>query len=499
MGDALAVDRATDILTMLRVALEQDNVDLCPLPGDSAAVQRAAIQADDLGAVLRAFTRLPDKSSWRVAASSHDSIKWFSIDSAQRLAGTRMDHLLLRRAFLAPNGARVPSLGVSELVIEVWDVLGGGEARADGEPHVAGTRMPRATAALVPYLRAEDWETLVEGRGAQAPALRLPHLLSTQDPIDVVYTWVDGSDSAWLERKASTLGRSRSSVNRTADAASRFIAHDELRYSLRSLELYAPWVRHIFLVTDAQRPQWLVSDHPRLTVVDHTEIFADPSVLPVYNSHAIESQLHHIEGLSDRYLYMNDDVFFGRAVPKELFFDANGISRFFLSRATLDVGPASARDLPVLSAAKQNAALLADVWGKGVTNKFKHTPHTQSRDVLAEMEQRLAEVFERAARSRIRHPDDHSIASALQHYYAFAIGRALPGPIEYQYVNISDPLAELSLRQLLRDRDRDVFCLNDTFADIEGHRHADTLMRWFLEAYFPLPSSFEAEDGNARP
>ncbi len=117
-----------------------------------------------------------------------------------------------------------------------------------------------------------------------------------------------------------------------------------------------PWVRHVYVVTDRQVPPWLNVEHPQLTVVDHREIFRDPSVLPVFNSHAIESQLHHIPGLSEHYLYLNDDFFFGRPVQPELFFHANGIAKFFLSAVVLDVDPPSRRDLPVLSAAKQNRA-----------------------------------------------------------------------------------------------------------------------------------------------
>ncbi|MFD0331960.1 hypothetical protein ACFQZC_36840 [Streptacidiphilus monticola] len=87
-----------------------------------------------------------------------------------------------------------------------------------------------------------------------------------------------------------------------------------MRYSLRSIHQYAPWVRRIHLVTAGQRPVWLNTDHPDIRVVDHREIFSDPDALPTFNSHAIESQLHHIDGLAEHFLYLNDDVLFGRLV-----------------------------------------------------------------------------------------------------------------------------------------------------------------------------------------
>ena len=43
----------------------------------------------------------------------------------------------------------------------------------------------------------------------------------------------------------------------------------ELRYSLRSLEKHAPWVRHVYIVTNGQIPSWLNLDNPRMTLVSH--------------------------------------------------------------------------------------------------------------------------------------------------------------------------------------------------------------------------------------
>ena len=69
-------------------------------------------------------------------------------------------------------------------------------------------------------------------------------------------------------------------------ATSRYRDSGELRYSLRSLEKYAPWVRHVYLVTDNQIPYWLDMSSSRLTVVSHREIFADKTALPVFSSPA---------------------------------------------------------------------------------------------------------------------------------------------------------------------------------------------------------------------
>src|SRR5690606_27347536 len=184
---------------------------------------------------------------------------------------------------------------------------------------------------------------------------------------------------------------------------------DELRYSLRSLEMSAPWVRRVHRVTAGQVPEWLDTDHPRLRLVDHREIFRDPSVLPVCNAHAIESQLHHIPDLAERYLYLNDDVFFGRPVSPDLCFHGSGLAKFFMSSALMDARGHQPDGSPVASAAKNNRTLIDEVFGRRVTNLFQHTPQPQLRSVLAHMEEAHPEQFARVAASPFRHPEDLSI------------------------------------------------------------------------------------------
>ncbi|XP_013859547.1 N-acetylglucosamine-1-phosphotransferase subunits alpha/beta, partial [Austrofundulus limnaeus] len=72
-------------------------------------------------------------------------------------------------------------------------------------------------------------------------------------------------------------------------SASRFEDNEELRYSLRSIEKHAPWVRHIFIVTNGQIPSWLNLDNPRVSVVTHQDLFLNHTHLPTFSSPAIET------------------------------------------------------------------------------------------------------------------------------------------------------------------------------------------------------------------
>ncbi|BFZ05151.1 hypothetical protein BsWGS_08190 [Bradybaena similaris] len=114
-------------------------------------------------------------------------------------------------------------------------------------------------------------------------------------------------------------------------AASRFEDNEELRYSLRSIEQFAPWVRHIFIVTNGQIPYWLNLDNPRLTIITHDEIFLNSSHLPTFSSPAIEANIHRIPGLSDKFLYLNDDVMFGSPVWPDDFFSHSTGQKLYLT------------------------------------------------------------------------------------------------------------------------------------------------------------------------
>lgn len=114
-------------------------------------------------------------------------------------------------------------------------------------------------------------------------------------------------------------------------SASRFEDNEELRYSLRSIERHAPWVRHIFIVTNGQIPSWLNLDNPRVSVITHQDIFLNNSHLPTFSSPAIETHIHRIPGLSQKFIYLNDDVMFGKDVWPDDFYSHSKGQKVYLT------------------------------------------------------------------------------------------------------------------------------------------------------------------------
>lgn len=397
--------------------------------------------------------------------------------------------VLLSRNLVTASGAQLVD-SETGVLLEYWHRQDSDQPATGGGVHLAGTLRAPSGNGVLDYAGPVLWRQIQEG-GHRLPA-RPPHLLLVNEPVDLVYTWVDGRDPAWLRRRAGVLGEevmAQASVDAAIDA--RFASRDELRYSLRSVQMFANWVNRIWIVTDQQVPSWLLQDE-RARVVDHREIYADPSVLPVYNSHSIESQLHHIPGLAEHYLYLNDDMLFAAPVQPEDFFHGNRTSKFFTSPALLDVGPLDPRDLAVASAAKNSRTLIEGRFGQTITQKLRHTPQPQLRSVIERFEAEHPEVFDSVMRSPVRQPSNYSLPSSLAQYYAFGIGRAVPGRLRYEYLDLGIEHPEVTLAAWLLRRRNATVCINDSGDDSpEQRRPKEIALRAFFDEYYPLPSRWE--------
>lgn len=307
--------------------------------------------------------------------------------------------------------------------------------------------------------------------------------------IDAVYTWVDGSDPAWLSKRRDRRSDARGTMHREADSEARYRSRDELRYSLRSLEYHAPWVRQVFLVTAGQVPSWISEEHPGLEIVDHRDLFVRPADLPTFNSHAIESQLHHIDGLADHFLYVNDDVFFGRPVSPDRFFTPGGLPLVFKS-PTL-VGFPAGEAPPHVRAALNNRALLRRDFGRTITNSLLHVAHPMRRSLLVELEERYSAEFAHTSGHPFRHDEDLSVASSLMQHYGLLTGQAVYGSIRAAYVGLGGNDIGRRLTRLLTERNFDVFSIGDFHDTGLPEEEIDDMIRSFLQAYWPFPSRFE--------
>lgn len=144
--------------------------------------------------------------------------------------------------------------------------------------------------------------------------------------IDFVVTWVDDSDPAWAAEKEVYQKLEGASFDAWENGPGRFRDWGLFRYWFRAVERYAPWVRKIHLVTAGHFPAWLITDHPKIHLVRHRD-FIPKEFLPTFNCNTIELNLHRIPGLSEHFVYFNDDVYLDRPVFPEDFFSEDGLPK----------------------------------------------------------------------------------------------------------------------------------------------------------------------------
>lgn len=344
-------------------------------------------------------------------------------------------------------------------------------------------------------------EVADEGRVETVPVQRwdgawLPRPVAMAEPeaseidfeVDAVYLWVDDSDPAWRSRREEVRQRLGLGPSADAMAAYRFRDRGELRASFRSLEMYAPWIRRIYLVTDRQRPSWLAEESSRITVVDHREIFSDTSLLPSYNSHAISSQLHRIPGLSSRYLLMNDDVMFNQAVTPYEFFTSDGLLKLTLSRSRRPL--LDADRLTDLERARANsAALIERDHGQRVTRLFAHVPVPQSLEVAREIEQLYAAEIAQTLSHPFRSPEDYVVGSWLHLNRALYTGRAVLSRIRFAYYDVGLAATRVMMNDRTLRARAFVMCVNDVQVG-DAEESSAWLSAW-LARRFPVPTDYE--------
>ena len=312
-------------------------------------------------------------------------------------------------------------------------------------------------------------------------------------PIDVVYTWVDGSDPRWLEKY--TTARKEIEPDFKNNSMARYSDHEELKYSLRSLEMYAPWIRNIFIVTDNQKPHWLRSGADRrIKFVNHKDIFSDSAALPVFNSHAIESQLHHISGLSEHYLYVNDDIIFANPTTPETFFYPNGIAKVQPSSATVGTGSPTQHESAPSSAGKNARNIIRNTFGIYAANKYRHTVLPQIKTVALEIEDKNASVIQNTMFSKFRSPTDVPFASNLMQGYLLASGCGVAQPFPAITVDVSKSSSSYTLKTLLKPHTFVTICLNETITDTTEEDKVHIRVKKFLNEFLPYPSTWEVKD-----
>lgn len=305
-------------------------------------------------------------------------------------------------------------------------------------------------------------------------------LFEDNKPVDAVVTWVDQSCPDWQEQWQSVYPDHKAN-------SLRYASNDELRYCLRSIYYNLPWVNNIYVVSNCNPPSWLRRPH-LVSWTDHPLIFPSRSYLPTFNSNSIETCLHHIPGLSENFIYLNDDFFVTRILPKSFFFHASGRAIAHLERDPDVVGPIESSNAdPYWAANLAGRDLLSHRLGYRPIHRHQHVPYALQKPVLIDIERDFAAEVHRTRMNKVRKGNDLSLTSLVYHHYGISLGTVLPGSARTVNIREGNFRRYKDIKDLLL---LDSICVNDMGSSPNGGPYQKFASNLLLKL-FPFPAPWE--------
>lgn len=339
------------------------------------------------------------------------------------------------------------------------------------------------------------------------------------DKIDFIVTWVDGNDPVWRSNKNKAKG-----IKDGDSRDSRYRDWENLKYWFRGVEKFAPWVNNVFFVTCGHYPEWLNLDCPKLKFIKHDE-FIPSEYLPTFSCRPIEFNLHRIPGLSEKFVYFNDDMFLiNRVEPSDFFIKGlpcdsaildcqspsaegkNGekmdlkevYSSLFFNTAVINRNFSKRESIKANKMKWFNAkyginnfrTLFLMPWGLFTGFKSDHLPYSYIKETFNEVWEKEPEVLNEACIHKFRVSTD--VSSRLMSYWQIAKGTFSPRSpkVGIQTYICNDSISNEEVFKAIRNQKYKMICINDEYTgdDFEAVKNA-----WIksFETIFHEKSCFE--------
>lgn len=298
------------------------------------------------------------------------------------------------------------------------------------------------------------------------------------EKIDIVVLWVDGSDEKWLDEK-----RKYSPVKSDA-GQNRYRDWGLMKYWFRGIDKFAPWVNKVFFVTYGHLPDFLNVDFPKLEIVRHDE-FIPQKYLPTFNAHTIELNLHRIKGLSEQFIYFNDDMFLCMPVEKSTFFKKGLPCEEGVEGGSSTPGDGNLyyhillNDIDLINRNFDKHEVMREhffkyfnirygidnlrtlclfPWKKYAGFKNSHLPSAYRKSVLEELWEKEEKILDKTCAHKFRNIED--VNQYVFRYWQLVTGKFCPrGKIGMRYDISKDTIRQID--SAIRTQKYKAICLND--------------------------------------
>ena len=291
--------------------------------------------------------------------------------------------------------------------------------------------------------------------------------------MDIVITYVDGNDPIW---KADYEKYTNVPVMQK-----RFRDWGTLKYLLRGIEVYMPFIRNVYLVVShqSQVPSW--ADRDNLKIVLHSDIIPE-AYLPTFNCNPIEMHLHRIEGLDEEYLYFNDDLYpLAPTRPEDFFRDGKGVLKFsrhyFVSGMYKHI-------------CKNSDTLARKALGMPKSLAFIRPQHTCTAMLKSQCEELYAKCEPVILKSLTRTRTAENLNQYLFLDYQYFKGLMIDEKISNKHFSVALTTPE-KLYDYIMNPSRNLMCVNDVNLSESRYEALREAMQNAFEHKFPSKSRFE--------
>ena len=328
--------------------------------------------------------------------------------------------------------------------------------------------------------------------------------------IDFVVIWVDGGDPVWQAKKAE-YSKSIDTSKKSMNSIKAYRDWGTFKYWFRGVEKFAPWVNKVYLVTDQQKPSWLNITSEKLVLVDHSDIIRK-EYLPVFSANPIESNIHRIPGLSEHFVFFNDDVYLTAPVEPTDFFSEDGLPKYNTALSPIvperyGTGHFQVNDMEIVTSYFSRDEILKNgkflSFKQGLKNIVKsllyrnskficgfwenHLTHPLLKSTMELVWEKETAILEKTSASRFRNPADTNVW--LFKYWQIASGKyEVADPKLGDLFSLDN--ADSDFWKLLHSGKYKIMCINDGF----NVQDEEKVMVDFIKAMdqlFPEKSSFE--------
>lgn len=326
--------------------------------------------------------------------------------------------------------------------------------------------------------------------------------------IDIVVPWVDGNDPLWQQEKNmySTQKGDQSNI--------RFREWDVMRYWFRGIDKYAKWVRKVHFITWGHVPDWLNCECEKINIVNHKD-YIPHEYLPTFSSHTIELNMHRIQGLSDKFIYFNDDTFLINPTTEDDFFSddlpidiaglhpgyatvkAADFDHILLNDAEFYVRNFNAREVLKrdrkkwlrMSYGKQNIKTLAMLMFSEFPDIIiHHQPQSFLKKTLQEVWEQESELLDATCQNKFRTRND--VNQYIFRYWQLGHGCFQPYNVFKRGVSVSVGIDPVDYDKCILHSKYKILVLNDNGDKVDFETEKKHMQMAF-EAKFPEKSIFE--------